>query len=128
MDRHGGASLGFTIVELIIAITVIGVLATITIVSYNGVTASAGETAIKSNIDKAVDQLEYYRIHSSNDTYPSDANDIDIDDDITVQYTYTSETNSYCISLSNTYVDFYTSDTENGKPVEGVCTGHTAYN
>lgn len=52
---------GFTIVELLILIVVIGILAAITIVAYNGIQARANDTKIKSaanQIDKAI-QLFY---------------------------------------------------------------------
>lgn len=40
---------GFTIVELLVVIVVIGILAAITMVSYSGVTTKANSTAAKSN-------------------------------------------------------------------------------
>lgn len=41
---------GFTIVELLIVVVVIAILATITVVSYNGITRMARESAIKSEL------------------------------------------------------------------------------
>ncbi len=43
--------LGFTIVELISVIVIIGILATISFVSYNGVQAKARDTSVLSDID-----------------------------------------------------------------------------
>jgi prepilin-type N-terminal cleavage/methylation domain-containing protein len=43
---------GFTIVELLIVVVVIAILAAITIVSYNGITARANESAIKSELSQ----------------------------------------------------------------------------
>ncbi len=45
---RSSASSGFTIVELLIVIVVIGIIATIVVVAYNGVTKSAQQTAITS--------------------------------------------------------------------------------
>jgi prepilin-type N-terminal cleavage/methylation domain-containing protein len=43
---------GFTIVELLIVVVVIAILAAITIVSYNGITARANESAVKSELSQ----------------------------------------------------------------------------
>ncbi len=62
---------GFTIVELLIVIVVIGILAAITIVAYNGIQERARYTAMKqdiTNIQKAV--LSYHAINGSY-PYPS---------------------------------------------------------
>lgn len=42
---------GFTIVELLIVIVVIAILAAITIVSYNGITNKANDTAVQNDLD-----------------------------------------------------------------------------
>ncbi|RYZ85786.1 MAG: prepilin-type N-terminal cleavage/methylation domain-containing protein, partial [Moraxellaceae bacterium] len=41
---------GFTIVELLIVIVVIGILAAIVIVGYQGVTKRANDTAVRSDL------------------------------------------------------------------------------
>lgn len=59
---------GFTIVELLIVIAVIGVLATITIVSYTGITKRAVVASVISDLDNASRKLKLFYIN--NDTYP----------------------------------------------------------
>jgi len=53
---------GFTIVELLIVVVVIAILATIMIVSYNGITSQARESARKSDIAAWKKQSEIYKI------------------------------------------------------------------
>jgi len=52
---------GFTIVELLIVIVVIGVLAAITIISYIGVTARANITSLTSDLSSSSQQLKLYQ-------------------------------------------------------------------
>jgi len=59
---------GFTIVELLIVIVVIGILAAITIVAYNGVTARANTTSAQAAASSALKKIEAYNAEES--TYP----------------------------------------------------------
>jgi prepilin-type N-terminal cleavage/methylation domain-containing protein len=56
---------GFTIVELLIVVVVIAILAAITIVSYNGVTNRAYDSAVQSNLSAAGKRLEQFKIENS---------------------------------------------------------------
>ena len=60
---------GFTIVELLIVIVVIGILAAITIVAYNGVQQRARDTSRTVAVRNVMKALELYRI--DNGVYPS---------------------------------------------------------
>jgi prepilin-type N-terminal cleavage/methylation domain-containing protein len=51
---------GFTIVELLIVIVVIGILAAITIVSYNGITARANTNSAKANATAFLKKAELH--------------------------------------------------------------------
>ena len=59
---------GFTIVELLIVIVVIGILAAITIVAYTGVQGGARDAERKSDIAAAQKALEMYFVN--NGSYP----------------------------------------------------------
>ena len=60
---------GFTIVELLIVIVVIGILAAITIVAYNGVTARANTTAAGATAATVAKKAEAYNAEKSG--YPA---------------------------------------------------------
>lgn len=60
---------GFTIVELLIVIVVIGILAAITIVAYNGVTARANSTSGKAAAAAALKKGEAYNAETN--AYPT---------------------------------------------------------
>ncbi len=62
---------GFTIVELLIVIVVIGILAAITIVAYNGVQNRASDTSVQSDLRNIAKQLEVGRVDSTTDSYPT---------------------------------------------------------
>lgn len=61
-------NMGFTIVELLIVIVVIGILAAISIVSYSGVSKQAVVTTIKSDLDGSRKQIEMFEIEKG--VYP----------------------------------------------------------
>ena len=62
---------GFTIVELLIVIVVIAILASISIVAYNGIQSRAHDAAIKSDFHHILTKLEIHKV--INGSYPHDA-------------------------------------------------------
>lgn len=62
------AQRGFTIVELLIVIVVIGILATITIVAYNGIQQRAYDAAIQSDLTNFHTQMGLWQ--AQNGSYP----------------------------------------------------------
>lgn len=64
-----GKERGFTIVELLIVIVVIGILAAITIVAYNGVQNRARLTNAQSTSQTVIKKSEAY--NAENSTYPT---------------------------------------------------------
>lgn len=65
-------SRGFTIVELLIVIVVIGILAALVVVTYNGIQQKARDTERKTDINALHGQLEAYQ--AQNGKYPTLAN------------------------------------------------------
>ena len=63
---------GFTIIELLIVIVVIGILATLVIVTYNGIQQKARDTKRKTDINAIQGQTEAYNTNAGK--YPTLAN------------------------------------------------------
>lgn len=62
---------GFSITELLIVITVIGILTAIGVIAYGGITNKARDAAVQSDLEAVSGQLESYRVNPSNPTeYP----------------------------------------------------------
>jgi len=60
---------GFTIVELLVVIVVIGILASITIVSYTGISSRAVASSMQTDLANAIKQLKLYQVDNS--SYPT---------------------------------------------------------
>jgi general secretion pathway protein G len=64
---------GFTIVELLVVIVVIGILAAITIISYSGISQRAVAASLQSDLASAKTQLQIYQ--TEHDAYPGEVDD-----------------------------------------------------
>jgi prepilin-type N-terminal cleavage/methylation domain-containing protein len=69
--RSNGRTRGFTIVELLIVIVVIGILAAITIVAYNGIQDRANNATTINGIAQYTKLFQFYA--NDNGSYPSTA-------------------------------------------------------
>jgi len=115
---------GFTIVELLIVVVVIAILASITIVSYNGVTKSAKNSAIQGILSQAVQKLELAKMNSATDTYPASLSDAGLDlvssGDTLYTYAPSSDSKLFCLASSRSGRTYYiTSTIQTPKP--GIC-------
>lgn len=54
---------GFTLVELMIVVAILGILAAVVVPAYSDHTLSAKESAVKSNLNVMRAQIELYRLH-----------------------------------------------------------------
>ena len=66
---------GFTIVELLIVIVVIGILAAITIVAFNGIQNRASDTSVQSDLTNVGKKIQAYKVLY--DSWPKGATDLD---------------------------------------------------
>ncbi len=91
--------LGFTIVELLVVIVVIGILATITIISYTGISQKATAASLQSDLTNASKQLKIFQVDNSN--YPATIR-CDIADSNVNKCLKASSGNSFAYLPSNT--------------------------
>lgn len=94
--KRGQNKQGFTIVELLIVIVVIGILAAISLVVYNGMIARAHDGAIVSDLAKNAKKIEIYAVDQG--SYPQGAVA-----SAPAGIGFTMSKNSYDTTLSNAY-------------------------
>jgi prepilin-type N-terminal cleavage/methylation domain-containing protein len=114
-------SFGFTIVELLIVIVVIGILAAITVVAYNGIQNRAKASSASSAATQAAKKIALYQADTS--TYPltGNLNTAGVSNDNGITYQYTSDGSSYCLTASVSGVSYNISNTSSVQA--GACSG-----
>lgn len=114
---------GFTIVELLIVIVVIGIIAGITIISYSAVTNNAKKQTAKTDAQTAAGVLTRYK--SENGAYPANLSDAGEIKSVqsTYQYTYNSTADTYCLTASVRGASAHL-ESGNSKAEDGGCAGH----
>lgn len=119
---------GFTVVELLIVIVVIGILATLTIIAYSGVQDNARRASLQSDLEQAQKKLETYKIKNA-ETYPANqaaavSAGIAASGSNTLSYTaYTTSTGGantgYCLQNTINSLQYYV--TAGGSLKPGAC-------
>lgn len=110
--RLGASRAGFTIVELLVVVVVIAILAAITIVAYNGITASAKESALKSDLSTTAKKLNVAKAEDG--SFPGSKPSY-----VASGLSYRGESNTFCVSGSANNKEFRIKET--GRVEEGNC-------
>jgi prepilin-type N-terminal cleavage/methylation domain-containing protein len=121
---------GFTIIELMVVIVIIAILATVTFVSYLGITQKAAATVLKLDLNNASTGMALYKIN--NNSYPADLaaaqseNVLPSGNDTVYQYTLNG--GDYCLSVTSVKAGNYAYHFSSlvGAIEDGVCSGHKA--
>jgi len=128
---------GFTIVELLIVIVVIGILAAITIVAYNGISNKAQIAAAQSDLEQGNKQLGMYQV--TNGSFPNSVTDCPSPQagnvclktspsDSIIGYVVNNSTSpqSMCLSLQTSNGSMYRIN-NGGAPTGGGCAQQSCY-
>ncbi|MBL8159017.1 prepilin-type N-terminal cleavage/methylation domain-containing protein [Candidatus Saccharibacteria bacterium] len=121
---HGGSRLhstGFTIVELLIVIVIIGILAVLAIGAYSRSQDQARSATAQSDLKSSAKQLEQTKADTG--TYPSVMPSLPTSPNTSYQYAYNAATDTYCLTANNGTPTFKVTS-QNRSPVSGPCPGH----
>lgn len=91
---------GFTIVELLIVIVVIGILAAISIVAYSGIQDRAKRSQVASSASQVAKKVRMY--YAEYNSYPVALADIGITSPDGITYDYTKTDNWFCVAAKTT--------------------------
>lgn len=108
---------GFTIVELLVVIVVIAILATITIVAFNGVVKRANDAALQTGLSDAARKIQSY--NAMNDSYPSTTAAADVQPPNGVEVRYTATPATFCLIYTKAGISY--SVTQQGQVSRGLC-------
>ena len=101
---------GFTIVELLIVVIVIGILAAITVVAYNSVITNGRETKAKAT---AADIANAVSVHyTRNSGYPTSLSQVGFESSDDTTYAYTATTTTFCAGVTIENISYYVSSAD----------------
>jgi prepilin-type N-terminal cleavage/methylation domain-containing protein len=131
MVKSRSSGSGFTIIELLVVIVVVGILAAIVIVAYNGIQQRAYTESLKSDLVQTSSLLEQYRV-LNNDSYPSALTELNDGSGTKASpgttYEYTGAGSDSCVTASSSFaMTSYYYDSTTRTITEGTCTGHDGY-
>ena len=125
---NAGEDAGFTLVELLVVIVIVGVLFSIAVASYLGFAERASRTAAKANVRTVIPALTAF--HTDHDTFVGvslavlrNQYDLQIDDSASSRYSISNlSDSSYC--LQNHVGDWFAWTDGPGMPIDAGTASH----
>jgi prepilin-type N-terminal cleavage/methylation domain-containing protein len=122
--NHKSAHNGFTVVELLVVIVVIGILASLTIVSFTGVSQQAAVATLQSDLKNAATQIGIDYVNDG--AYPLTEGDVNNGNGLPKSegtiYSYQVYEDGYCIeATSNTVTSHHRFMSSVGTVESGAC-------
>ena len=113
---------GFTIVELLIVIVVIGILAAIVIGAYSGLTQRAHTAALQGDLAQNYTTLAAYQV--TNSTYPADQPSAGLKNSSgnILTYNVSADGSTYCLQAKGSGTS-YANTNSNNISIQGYCSG-----
>lgn len=129
--KHKHSRSGFTIVELLIVIIVIGILAALVLIAYSNVTNQAKVTTLQGDLTQAAKQLNIDRENGGGTSFPASLSAANNGNGLNPSqggtYTYTANNTvspaTYCLQESANGLTYYVLATgaNYGPPAPGTC-------
>lgn len=120
---------GFTIVELLVVVVVVGILAAITAVAYVNINSRANATVLEADLSSAKKQIQLAKVESDN--YPANIDSLNngqglgSSDGVVYEYSVNNgvDPKTYCLTASRSGVSYFIN--QDGAIEDGACPGHT---
>ena len=124
LTKYQQTDKAFTIIELLIVIVIIAILVAITAVSYNGITKSAKESALKSELKQASTEVEVAKAKTGNP--PANASSLTTPKNGTLTLSTNTEQNTWCLTITpnspnNQNIPNFNITSDSGTISEGDC-------
>jgi len=118
---------GFTVIELVVVIIVVGILVVIGRAAYNGVQDQGRLVALKSDLSNAPAALELFRKQAADGNYPVNLDEAKLTKSDGIEFQYWSDATttpvSYCLTGTVKKTSYYITSDDN-RPEPGACRGH----
>ena len=102
---------GFTLLELIVVVAVIGILAAIVVPQIGGIQDNANVNSTKASLSSIQTALEEYKLTTDNSKYPGELSELDVGAS-DFDYTHFDDQTEYVVFKEVNGITYYTNSTQ----------------